>query len=323
MAAFHFYCMDLFQLETFLAVAEERSFSRAAARLHRTQPAVSQVVRKLENDLGEVLFERASRDGTLTQAGELLRDYAQKLLALRHEATNALDELRTLDRGRLLLAANEYTCLYLLPVLDEFRRRSPHIGVTVQRSLATRIPNELLQRNVEIGIMSYRPDEHFRSIRVYTDELAFVVNPDHRLARRRSLSIRDLGEETFVAHNVPSPLRRRVIEAFATYKTPLNMDVELPSLEAIKRFVAGGNGVALVPRLTVQPELESGALVKVPVKELQIERTLRLVHRKHANLSHAAMGFLEAVRSLALDRGAPFQFEPESAPAARVRADRK
>jgi DNA-binding transcriptional LysR family regulator len=313
-AASAIYCMDLFQLETFLAVAEERSFSRAAVRLHRTQPAVSQVVRKLESDLGEVLFERASRDGTLTQAGELLRGYAQKLLALRHEATNALDELRSLDRGRLLLTANEYTCLYLLPVLDEFRRSCPHIGVTVQRSLATKIPDELLQRNVEIGIMSYRPGEHFHSIRVYTDELAFVVNPNHRLARKRSLSIRDLGQETFVAHNVPSPLRRRVIEAFAEHKTALNMDVELPSLEAIKRFVAGGNGVAWVPRLSVQPELESGALVKVPVKELQIERALRLVYRKQANLSHAAMGFLEAVRSLSAERGAPFQFEPEDAP---------
>jgi len=311
--------MDLFQLETFLAVAEERSFSRAAVRLHRTQPAVSQVVRKLESDLGEVLFERASRDGTLTQAGELLRDYAQRLLALRHEAANALDELRSLDRGRLLLIANEYTCLYLLPVLDEFRRRCPHVGVTVQRSLATRIPEELLQRNVEIGIMSYRPDEHFHSIRVYTDELAFVVNPEHRLARKRSLSIRDLGDETFVAHNVPSPLRRRVIEAFAEHQTNLNMDVELPSLEAIKRFVASGNGVALVPGLTVQPELESGALVRVPVKELQIERTLRLVHRKNANLSHAAMGFLDAVRSLVEKRGAPFQFEAEG-PSAPMKA---
>ena len=303
--------MDLFQLETFLAVAEERSFSRAATRLHRTQPAVSQVVRKLEADLGEVLFERASRDASLTQAGELLRDYAQRLLALRHEATNALDELRSLDRGRLLLAANEYTCLYLLPVLDEFRRRCPNIGVTVQRSLATRIPEQLLQRNVEIGVMSYRPNEHFQSICVYTDELAFVVGPGHPLARKRSLSIRDLGKETFVAHNVPSPLRQKVIETFIAHNTPLNMVVELPSLEAIKRFVAGGNGVALVPGLTVQPELESGTLVKVPVKELRIERTLRLVHRRQANLSHAATGFLEAVRSLALDRGAPFQFEPE------------
>ncbi len=267
-----------------MAVAEERSFSRAAARLHRTQPAVSQVVRKLENDLGEVLFERASRDGTLTQAGELLRDYAQRLLALRHEASNALDELRSLDRGRLLLTANEYTCLYLLPVLDEFRRRCPHIGVTVQRSLATKIPDELLQRNVEIGIMSYRPDEHFHSIRVYTDELAFVVNPNHRLARKRALSIRDLGEETFVAHNVPSPLRRRVIETFAEHKTTLNMDVELPSLEAIKRFVAGGNGVALVPRLTVQPELESGERCGWSTANKRIYRTRQWVFWRRCDL---------------------------------------
>jgi DNA-binding transcriptional LysR family regulator len=308
--------VDLFQLETFLAVAQERSFSRAAARLHRTQPGVSQVVRKLESDLGEVLFERAARDGSLTQAGELLRDYAERLLALRREATHALDELRSLERGRLLLAANEYTCLYLLPLLAEFRRRCPHIGVTVQRSLATRIPEELLQRNVEIGIISYRPDEHFRSIRIYTDELAFVVNPKHRLAHRRSLSIRDLGAETFVAHNVPSPQRHKVIEAFAAHRTPLNMEVELPSLEAIKRFVAAGNDVALVPRLAVQPELEAGTLVSVPVKELRIERTLWLVHRRQATLSHAARGFLEAVRSLAQERGAPFDFEPEGATAA-------
>ena len=303
--------MDLFQLETFLAVAEERSFSRAAVRLHRTQPAVSQVVRKLESELGEVLFERASRDGSLTQAGELLRDYAQRLLALRHEATSALDELRSLDRGRLLLTANEYTCLYLLPVLDEFRRRFPQIGVTVQRSLATKIPEELLQRNVEIGIMSYRPNEHFRSIRVYSDELAFVVGPRHPLAGKKSLSVRDLGKETFVAHNVPSPLRKKVIETFEAHKTPLNMVIELPSLEAIKRFVGGANGVAFAPGLTVQPEVNAGLLVKIPVRELHVERTLRLVYREHAKLSHAAMGFLEAVRSLAEGRGAPFQFEPE------------
>src|SRR5450432_3594738 len=122
--------MDLYQLETFLAVAAERSFSRAAARLNRTQPAVSQVVRKLEADLGEVLFERASRDGTLTAAGELLLEYAQKMVGLRREATSALEELRSLERGRLHLAANEYTCLYLLPILDEFRRLCPQIGVT-------------------------------------------------------------------------------------------------------------------------------------------------------------------------------------------------
>src|ERR1700760_4532522 len=106
-------------METFLAVAEERSFSRAATRLHRTQPAVSQIIAKLEGGLGEVLFERSSRDGTLTDAGEVLKEYAQKMLNLRADAGAARTELRSLPRGRLSLAANEYTCLYLLPLLDQ------------------------------------------------------------------------------------------------------------------------------------------------------------------------------------------------------------
>ena len=128
--------MDLFQLETFLAVAEERSFSRAAARLHRTQPAVSQVIAKLEAELGETLLERSSRDGTLTDAGEVLKEYAQKMLNLRSDASAALADLRSMHMGKLTLAANEYTCLYLLPVLDEFRRLCPHISVLVERWLA-------------------------------------------------------------------------------------------------------------------------------------------------------------------------------------------
>src|SRR5271155_5206292 len=127
--------MELHQLETFLAVAEERSFSRAATRLHRTQPAISQVIRKLEESVGEILFDRGARDGSLTAAGELLREYALRLLALRREASSAIEELKPLERGRLHLAANEYTCLYLLPVLDAFRKQYPKIDVTVHRSL--------------------------------------------------------------------------------------------------------------------------------------------------------------------------------------------
>ncbi|HEY0794189.1 MAG TPA: LysR family transcriptional regulator [Acidisarcina sp.] len=304
--------MDLYHLETFLTVASEKSFSRAAARLHRTQPAVSQAIRKLESDLGEVLFERASRDGTLTAAGEVLREYAQKMVGLRREATVALEELRSLERGRLHLAANEYTCLYLLPVLDEFRKLCPQIGVTVQRSLGSRIPTDLLQRTVEIGILTYRPPQEFESIRVYNDELAFVVSPQHPLTRERRVSIRHLGAENFIAHNVASPLRRRVIEAFEAHKTPLNMGFELPSLEAIKRFVAMGNGVALVPGLTVQQELASGQLVRIAVRELRFDRQLRLIYRTGASLSHAAGAFLKVVSSVAAARGKPFLFRAES-----------
>ncbi|MEO6829414.1 MAG: LysR substrate-binding domain-containing protein, partial [Acidobacteriaceae bacterium] len=197
--------MDLFQLETFMAVADERSFSRAAVRLHRTQPAVSQVIRKLEVEMDEVLFDRAARDAKLTAAGEVLREYAERLLNLRGEAATALLELRSLHRGRLNLAANEYTCLYLLPVLDAFRRLSPQIQVTVQRSLASRMTEELLQHSVEVGIVSYRPDDpQIKSIVVYRDELVFVMHPGHPLARAKEVSIHQLGAENFIAHNVPS-----------------------------------------------------------------------------------------------------------------------
>jgi DNA-binding transcriptional LysR family regulator len=304
--------MDLFQLETFMAVAEERSFSRAAVRLHRTQPAVSQVIRKLEVEMDEVLFDRAARDATLTAAGEVLREYAERLLNLRGEAATALSELRSLHRGRLNLAANEYTCLYLLPVVDAFRRLSPHIQVTVQRSLASRMTEELLQHSVECGIVSYRPDDpQIKSIVVYRDELVFVVPPGHPLAKAREVSIHELGAENFIAHNVPSPLRQKVVQAFQRHKTPLNMAVELPSLEAIKRFVAMGNGVALLPGLTARPEIERGELVQLRVPELSFERRLRVVHRRHANLSHASLAFLKVVESMASERGDPFHFQVE------------
>ena len=283
-------------------------------RLHRTQPAVSQVIRKLEEQLGEVLLDRAARDGSLTAAGELLQAYAVRLLALRREATSAMEELKSLERGRLQLAANEYTCLYLLPVLDAFRRQYPKIDVTVHRSLASRIPEELNLHQFEFGVMSFKPDvEQYRSIAVYADTLALVMNPRHALAAEERVSIADLGEETFVAHNVPSPLRRKVIEAFERHRTPLNMDIELPSIEAIKRFVAMGNGVALVPRLTVARELETGELVAVPVDELEFRRLLRLVHRRNAKLSYAATAFLQVVRSLAAEMGAPFHYQIERA----------
>jgi DNA-binding transcriptional LysR family regulator len=310
--------MELSQLETFLTVVAERSFSRAAVRLHRTQPAVSQVIRKLEEEFGEPLFDRASRDGTLTTAGEVLREYAERLLSLRNEAASALEEVRSLERGRLTLAANEYTCLYLLPVLDEFRRQCPQISILVQRSLASCIPDEVQRRTAEIGIVSFQPeDEQLKAVAVYADDLVFVVHPKHVLARETEVRIRDLGAENFIAHNVASPRRKLVEESFAKHKTPLNIGVELPSLEAIKRFVATGNGVALVPALSVQTEVARGELVTVAVPELDCSRQLWLVYRKRGSLSYAALAFMRVVRTLAEDRGTPFLYDEKKSGASK------
>ena len=304
--------MDLFQLETFLAVVEEKGFSRAANRLHRTQSAVSQTISKLEDELGETLFERSSRDGMLTDAGELLLKYAEELLNLRGRAREALRELRELQHGKLSIAANEFTVLYLLRALNKFRRAHPTIHIEIQRSLASNVARLVLNHNVELGMLSFRPeDEQLASIVVYHDELAFVVYPQHPLAGAKNVSIRELGAESFVAHNVLSPYRDKVVQAFSRHKTTLHMPVELPNIDAIKAFVAMGNGVALLPHIAVEAEVSRGELVEIPVRELRLERKLRLVYRKGAALSHAARAFLKILEMLASQEKERYTFQKE------------
>jgi DNA-binding transcriptional LysR family regulator len=292
--------MDISQLEVFLSVAQERSFSRAAESLHRTQPAVSQAVRRLEAELGEPLFDRSSKDGTLTAAGRVLFEFAQQMMNLRQHAHSAIRELRDLHRGKLTLSANEYTVMGLLPLIPTFRARHPHIKIEVKRSLASRIPSEILGRDAEIGVVTFKPnDTSISSIPVISDELALIVAPEHPLATGGTVSVKELGAETFIAHNVPSPYRERVIKTFEKHRTPLNISMEMPTLEAIKRMVEDRMGVALVPRLTVQTEIARGLLVGLTVKEMRLERKLYLIYRKGASLSHAAKAFLRVARDAA------------------------
>ncbi|MGH9881823.1 MAG: LysR substrate-binding domain-containing protein [Pyrinomonadaceae bacterium] len=289
--------MDVNQLEVLVAVATEQSFSRAAEALHRTQPAVSQAIRRLETELGEPLFDRSSKDGTLTAAGRVLFDFAEQMLNLRRNAHTAIKELKDLHRGKLTMSANEYTVMYLLPVLPVFRARHPHIKVEIKRSLASRIASEVLGRGVEIGIVSFKPnDAAVASIPVVMDELALIVAPGHPLAKKETVSVRELGAESFIAHNVPSPYRDRVVRTFEKYKTPLNISMEMPTLEAIKRLVEQEMGVALVPRLTAQAEISRKQLAALTVREMRFERRLHVVYRRGATLSHAAKAFLRVAK---------------------------
>ncbi len=289
--------MDINQLEVLVTVARERSFSRAAEVLDRTQPAISQAIRRLEDDLGETLFDRSSKDGTLTFAGQVLLDYAEQMLNLRSHAKTALAEMRSLQHGKVTISANEHTVFYLLPVIEEFRARYPLIKIEVQRGVASRIPKQITAREVELGIISFEPhDETLRSVHVLDDELVLIVSPGHRLAKEKSVSIKDLADETFIAHNAPSPYRQKVIESFEKHKTRLNIAVELPSLEAIKRLVEVGAGVALIPRLTATAEIDAGRLCGLAVGEMKLERKLNIIYRRNSELSHAAKAFLEVAK---------------------------
>src|SRR5579862_5338293 len=198
--------MEMQPLRVFLTVAAEKSFSRAGDKLLRTQPAISLAIQRLETELGEKLIDRSAKDLILTDAGKIVLDYARRFENLRGDLENALAELRDKSAGRLTIGANESCTLYLLDHIDRYRRRYPKIKVQVRRSLSSRIPAELVDGDLELGILTYDPeDERLISTVIYTDHLAFVTSPSHRFASRSEVSITELGMETFIAHNVVSP----------------------------------------------------------------------------------------------------------------------
>jgi DNA-binding transcriptional LysR family regulator len=288
--------MELHTLQVFLTVATERSFSRAAEKMFRTQPAISLALQRLELELGEKLIDRTGKDLILTDAGRTVLDYARRFQSLKLELDNSLAELRDNSAGRLAIGANESTTLYLLQHIQRYRELYPKIKVQVRRSLSSKIPDELIDGNLELGVISFDPaDERIKSKVIYTDSLAFVVSPQHRLAHKKAVSITDLGAEIFIAHNVVSPYRDLVLREFQAHKTPLNMSVEMPTIEAIRKLVQSNMGVAFLPRMCVEQEIEQKMLCEIRVKELHVERKIRLVYPARRALSHAARAFLEVL----------------------------
>jgi DNA-binding transcriptional LysR family regulator len=288
--------MELYALQVFYTVATEKSFSRAAEKLLRTQPAVSLALQRLELEVGEKLIDRSGKELILTDAGRTVLEYARRFQSLQQELDNSLAELRDNSAGRLVIGANESATLYLLRHIERYRELFPKIKVTVRRSLSSQIPNELLDGNLELGVISYDPaDERLKTKVIYADSLAFVVSPKHRLASRKAVSIEDLGEETFIAHNVVSPYRETVVRTFRERKVPLLIDVEMPTIETIRKMVQANLGVAFLPRMCVEQEIEQKTLHEVRVKEMHMERKIRLVYPTRRALSHAARAFLELV----------------------------
>jgi DNA-binding transcriptional LysR family regulator len=285
-------------LAAFLAVATDRSFSAAARRLHRTQPAISQAVRRIEDELGERLFDRSSRDGTLTEAGRLLQDYAQRLLSLASEAQTAVQELQQVRRGRVIMGANEAAVHSLLPHIERFAALHPNVAVEVRRVPSRQIAGAVLDRSIDFGVLTFQPaDRGVQTILLGGDDIVLLTAPTHRLADRRKVTIEEVGKEVVIAHNDPSPTRDRVLRAYERRRTSINIQISLPSLDGIKRAVEMGIGVALLPRRCALTEIARGHLVAVKVPELGAPRQVRLAFRKTGERSRAAEAFLEVVRS--------------------------
>src|SRR5215472_3514635 len=289
--------MQLPDLAAFLAVATERSFSAAARRMHRTQPAISQAVRRFEDELGERLFDRSSRDGTLTEAGRLLQDYAHRLLTLAGEAQTAIQELQHVRRGRIIIGANEAAVHSLLPHVQRFAALHANVLIDVRRIPSRQIAGAILDRTLDFGVLTFQPaDRGIQGLPLGGDEIVLLTAPKHPLAGRRRVTLEEVGREIVIAHSDPSPARERVLRAYERKQTAINIQISLPSLDGIKRAVESGIGVALLPRRCALTEIARGHLAAVRVPELGAPRQVRLVFRKTGERSRAAEAFLDVVR---------------------------
>jgi len=290
------------QLEMFVAVVEEGSVHKAAEKVCRTQPAISIALRKLEEEIGAKLFDRAQRyDYQLTPAGELLYSYATRLVALRNETTPALHDLVHLRRGAVRIGANESTSVYLLPRLTQaFYEQYPDIKIEVSCGHSEELLAEMQARRLDLALLAYLPEDHNLEARlIMRDELVLIVSPRHRLALSNNVRVKDLEKESLIIEGAPSSLHEQVVDFFRSHETPLNIQVQSATIETIKQMVASDVGVGFVPLMCVGREAARRELVIVPVEGLNLERSLWAVRARSDAHSHAAIAFMRVVNSLA------------------------
>jgi DNA-binding transcriptional LysR family regulator len=295
--------MDLLQLEHFLAVVEERTFTRAAERVSRTQPAVSQSVKKLEEEIGAPLFARDLHDVSLTDAGKVLVEYARRMVRERDAAMRELGALKNLKTGTLTIAAHEAAAAYLLPApLRSYLNRFPEIKIGIYRSRLTDIPRQVMDREVHVGFVKEEPAFHeLKCVEVHADEMVLVASPRHPLASRRDVRISELGEEHFVLHHLCSATELKIQRLFEHHSTRCRIVVELWSFENIKSFVQADVGIAIVPRITVAQELRDGTLSRIPVPDLIMPRRTLMIYREQGYLSESALELIKMVRNFNWD----------------------
>jgi DNA-binding transcriptional LysR family regulator len=296
--------MDLLQLEHFLAVAEEGSFTRAAERVCRTQPAISLSIKKLEDEIGAPLFTRGTMELSLTSAGKTLLLSARRIVQLRDDTLRNLRKLQHLSSGSLSIAAHESAAAYLLPgPLREYFQRFPDIKVGIQRSRLEDIPRQVMDGEVDIGFVKDAPPFHeLRSVEVHSDELMLIASPRHPLAGREELTIHDLVGEPFILHHQCSTTEQKILRMFEAHNLRCNISAELWSFENVKDFVRQDVGLAIVPGICVEQELPAGTLTRIPFRELDVPRKTLMIFRDQSYRSESSRRFVEVMQEAVLSR---------------------
>jgi LysR family transcriptional regulator, low CO2-responsive transcriptional regulator len=287
--------MDFDQLEIFLEVARLSSFSRAAEKRFRTQPAISSQIRGLEEEVGARLLDRSGGRVSLTAAGKLFLKYAEETLAQRKAILTAIAETERVPRGEIVVGANEGTCLHILPeVFAQFKRDYPDVAVNIKRADYAKILESIVENQVDFGVVSLPVnDNRLQSVLIHRDELVVITPCGHPLARKKSVTVAEVAAYPLVVPKL-GHTRDALESLFYDRQLKPRLAMELDSSELLKRFVAADIGVGFIAKSNIQEDIRANALAAIPLSDAQIRRDLALVFRKDRTLSRAARAFMEA-----------------------------
>ncbi len=286
--------MDLDQLHTFLEIVRLKSFSKAAQSCFRTQPAVSAQVRQLEQELNASLFERLGTKIALTAAGRIFAEYAEQILELRKRAQDTINELERVPRGELMIAANEATCIYVLPrVFSEFKKQFPNVQILVDRSYGDRVVEAVLDNQADFGFTQLPvAEKRLEVVKIHSDEIKALMPASHSLAHARQILAQDLTDQPLLLPKTGTT-RRRLSVWLEPVEDDLNVSMELDSTEMIKRFVMAGLGISFLAATHCREEVSAGKIAAVSLGPDPMVRQLALIYRKDKALSKAALGFID------------------------------
>ena len=285
--------LNLHQLATFQVVAKHCNYVRAAEELHFSQPAVSAQIRQLEETLGVKLFEQIGRRTHLTQAGDELYHYSQKIFAVIDEALETMEELRGPDHGRLRVGADTTVGTYVIPgLLGKFHQSYPEVEISLDVVNRAALVERIMSNEIDIAIVGRVPDDIPVVIEPFApNELVLVASPYHRLAGRANVPLSELAKEHFLMREVGSGTRAALELILQEAEVPLHVSMHMGNNSAIKQGVAAGLGIALISRVALDMELETNRLVILDVEGFPIMRQWRIVHLKDKHLSATALAF--------------------------------
>jgi DNA-binding transcriptional LysR family regulator len=287
--------MEVRDLQVFISVAKHLNYTRAGEEVHLSQPSVSVRIKQLESQLGVKLFEQLGKKVALTEAGQLLVTYANRVIRAVEDARHAIEELQGLDRGSLRIGASTTPGMYVIPgTIARFKELHPRIDVHLGIRDTREIEDGVIRNEFDFGFVGgHLVGDEVDVLPWLTDELVLIVPPRHRLASKKIVKRDDLVKERFIGRESGSATRATVADRLKEWEIQLETVMEMENPESVKKAVQSGLGIAFISKFAVETELKAKALAAIRIPKLAISRELRIVYRKDKHLSRAARAFIE------------------------------